>query len=103
MRPWPCAEVRGGFYVLISMSIMHEQPRRTWPQNVPYLHLTGVDTEGGVVGPLRLWLHEEGDIYLKVVLAAVRNLVRFLVTRCRSPRLMPMPQPSDVEAQYCNA
>ena len=64
MRPWTFAEVRGGFYVLISMSIMHEQPRRTWPQNVPYLHLTGVDTEGGVVGPLRLWLHEEGDIRL---------------------------------------
>ena len=64
MRPWPCAEVRGGFYVPIAMSIMHEQPRRTWPQNEPYLHLTGVDTEGGVVGPLRLWLHEEGDIRL---------------------------------------
>ena len=103
MRPWPCAEVRGGFYVSIAMSIMHEQPRRTWPQNVPYLHLTGVDTEGGVVGPLRLWLREEGDIDLKDILAAVRNLDRFLVTRCRSPRSMPMPQPSDVEAQYCNA
>ena len=48
----------------VSMSIMHEQPRRAWPQNVPYLHLTGVDTEGGVVGPLRLWLREEGDIRL---------------------------------------
>ena len=47
------ADGRGGFYVPISMNIMHEQPRRTWPQNVPYLHLTGVDTEGGVVGPLR--------------------------------------------------
>ena len=82
MRPWPCAEVRGGFYVLISMSIMHEQPRRTWPQNVPYLHLTGVDTEGGVVGPLRLWLREEGDIDLKTAflsrVAAARGRCRCL-------------------------
>ena len=55
------------------------------------------------MGPLLLWLREEGDIDLKDILAAVRNLDRFLVTRCRSPRLMPTPQPSDVAAQYCNA
>ena len=51
-----------GTYVSIAMRIMDVQPRRTLPQNKPYLQLTGVDTEGGVVGPLRLWLHEEGDI-----------------------------------------
>ena len=31
--------------------------------------------------------------YHLVVLAAVRNLIRFLATRCRSPRLMLMRQP----------
>ena len=34
----------------------------------------------------------------EVILAAVRSLVRFIVTRCRSPRLMPMLQPSEVRS-----
>ena len=53
-----------GTYVSIAMRIMDVQPRRTWPQHELYLHLTGVVPEGGVVGPLRLWLREAGDIRL---------------------------------------
>ena len=87
MRPWPCAEVRGGFYVPIAMSIMHEQPRRTWSQNAPYLYLTGVVTEGGVMGPLLVWLREEGDIDLKTAflsrVAAARGRCRRLTFRGR--------------------
>ena len=43
------------FMFPITMEVMHDQPRRSWPQYVPYSHLTGVDTEGGAVGPLRFW------------------------------------------------
>ena len=34
------------------------------PLDEPYLVLMGVDTEGGLVGPLRLWQGEEGDMKL---------------------------------------
>ena len=51
-----------GSYVAIAMRITEVQPRWTSVQNRPYLQLWGVDTEGGVVGPLRLWQLEEGDI-----------------------------------------
>ena len=51
-----------GTYVAIAMRISDVQPRRTSTCKVPYLQLTGVDREGGVVGPLRLWQLEEGDI-----------------------------------------
>ena len=74
-----------------SMSIIHEQPRRTWPQHVPYSHLTGVDTEGGIVGPLRFSLREEGP-------PCFVGPLRFIVTRCCSPRSMPTLQPSDASA-----
>ena len=33
-------------------------------ENEPYLQLMCVGTEGGVVGPLRLWQREEGDVKL---------------------------------------
>ena len=71
------------FYVPISMNIMREQPRRTWPQNVPYSHLTGFDTEGGIVGPLRFSLREEGppcaiSIALLSRVAVARGLCRCL-------------------------
>ena len=71
-----------------SMRIMHEQPWRTWSQNVPYLYLTGVVTEGGVMGPLLLWLREEGDIDLKTAflsrVAAARGRCRCFTFRGRS-------------------
>ena len=51
-----------GTYVAIAMRITEVQPRWTYTQNVPYLQVIGVDTEGDGVGPLRLWRHEEGDI-----------------------------------------
>ena len=51
-----------GTYVTIAMRINDVQPKWTSTQNEPYLELMGVDTEGGVVGPLRLWQREEGDI-----------------------------------------
>jgi hypothetical protein len=51
-----------GTYVAIAMRINDVQPKWTSTQNEPYLQLMGVDTEGGVVGPLRLWQREEGDI-----------------------------------------
>ena len=51
-----------GTYVTIAMRINDVQPKWTSTQNEPYLQLMGVDTEGGVVGPLRLWQREEGDI-----------------------------------------
>ena len=51
-----------GAFVAIAMRITEVQPRWTSFQNRPYLQLWGVDTEGGVVGPLRLWQFEEGDI-----------------------------------------
>jgi hypothetical protein len=53
-----------GTYVAIAMRITDVQPKWTSAQNQPYLQLMGVDTEGGVVGPLRLWQREEGDIKL---------------------------------------
>ena len=50
-----------GTYVAIAMRINDVQAK--WSAiNEPYLQLMGVDTEGGVVGPLRLWQREEGDI-----------------------------------------
>ena len=51
-----------GTYVAIAMRINDVQPKWTSTQNEPYLQLMGVDTERGVVGPLRLWQREEGDI-----------------------------------------
>ena len=51
-----------GTHVAIAMRITDVQPKWTSTQNEPYLQLMGVDTEGGVVGPLRLWQREEGDI-----------------------------------------
>ena len=50
-----------GTYVAIAMHINDVQAK--WSaKNEPYLELMGVDTEGSVVGPLRLWQREEGDI-----------------------------------------
>ena len=50
-----------GTYVAIPMRIYDVQAK--WSAiDEPYLELMGVDTEGSVVGPLRLWQHEEGDI-----------------------------------------
>ena len=54
-----------GTYVAIAMRITDVQPRWTSSQNEPYLQLMGLDTEGGVVGPLRLWQREEGDIKVR--------------------------------------
>ena len=51
-----------GTYVAIGMRIADVQPKWTSSQNKSYLQLMGVDTEQGVVGPLRLWQREEGDI-----------------------------------------
>ena len=51
-----------GSYVAIATRITEVQPRWTSVQDRPYLQLWGVDTEGGVVGPLRLWQREAGDI-----------------------------------------
>ena len=51
-----------GTYVAIAMRITDVQPRWTRTQSEPYLQITGLDTEGGNVGPLRLWQYEEGDI-----------------------------------------
>ena len=51
-----------GTYVAIALRISDVQARRTSTCNVPYLQLMGVDREGGIVGPLRLWQLEEGDI-----------------------------------------
>ena len=51
-----------GTYLVIAMRITDVQPKWTLTRIEPYLQLMGVDTEGGVVGPLRLWLREEGDI-----------------------------------------
>ena len=48
-------------YVAIPMRITQSEPKWT-QQNEPYLQITGLDTEGGNVGPLRLWQYEEGDI-----------------------------------------
>ena len=53
-----------GNYVEIPMRITDVQPKWTLTENEPYLQLMGVDTEGGVVGPLRLWQREEGDVEL---------------------------------------
>ena len=53
-----------GTYVAIAMRITDVQPRWTSSQNEPYLQLMAIDTEGGVVGPLRLWQREAGDINL---------------------------------------
>ena len=51
-----------GTYVAIPMRITDVQAKWTWTHNESYLQLIGMDTEGGVVGPLRLWQREEGDI-----------------------------------------
>ena len=51
-----------GTHVAIAMRITEVQPRWTVALYRPYLQLSGVDTEGGVVGPLRLWQREAGDI-----------------------------------------
>jgi len=53
-----------GTYVAIPMRITDVQPKWTSTENEPYLQLMGVDTEGGVVGPLRLWQREGGDMEL---------------------------------------
>ena len=53
-----------GTYVKIAMLITDVQPKWTSTQNEPYLQLMSVDTKRGVVGPLRLWQREEGDIKL---------------------------------------
>ena len=79
----------------ISMNIMHEQPRRTWPQNVPYSHLTGVDTEGGIVGPLRFSLREEGPPCAISIASLSRVAVARGLCRCFSHS---MPQPSEALA-----
>ena len=50
-----------GTYVAIPMRIYDVQAKWTAIEE-PYLELMGVDTEGSVVGPLRLWQREEGDI-----------------------------------------
>ena len=54
-------ECRVGTYVAIAMRI-HDVLAKWSAIDEPYLELMGVDTEGGDVGPLRLWQHEEGDI-----------------------------------------
>jgi len=51
-----------GTYVAIAMRINDVQAKWTSTQNEPYLQVMGVDTERNVVGPLRLWQREEGDI-----------------------------------------
>ena len=51
-----------GSYVAIAMRMSDVLPKWTQEKNEPYLQLMGVDTEGGVVGPLRLWNRVEGDI-----------------------------------------
>jgi protein-arginine kinase activator protein McsA len=53
-----------GTYVAIAMRITDVQPKWTSTQNEPYLQLMAVDTDREVVGPLRLWQREEGDIKL---------------------------------------
>ena len=50
-----------GTYVAIAMRI-HDVQAKWSAINEPYLQLMGGDTEKGVVGPLRLCQHEEGDI-----------------------------------------
>ena len=50
-------------YVAIPMRITQSEPKWT-QQSEPYLQITGFDTDGGNVGPLRLWQCEEGDINL---------------------------------------
>ena len=54
-----------GTYVAIPMRITDVQPKWTSTENEPDLQLMGVDTGGGVVGPLRLWQREEGDVKLE--------------------------------------
>ena len=51
-----------GTHVAFAMRITEVQPRWTVALCRPYLELWGVDTEGGAVGPLRLWQREAGDI-----------------------------------------
>ena len=51
-----------GTYVAIAMRITNVLPKWTLTRNEPYLQLMGVDREGFVVGPLRLWQLEAGDI-----------------------------------------
>ena len=53
-----------GTFVAIAMRISDVQAKWTSRKKDPYLQVMGVDTEGGVVGPLRLWWHEQGDIKL---------------------------------------
>ena len=53
-----------GTYVAIPMRITDVHPKWTSTEVEPYLKLMGVDTEGGVVGPLRPWQREEGDVKL---------------------------------------
>ena len=52
-----------GTYVAIAMRITDVRTRWT-STDQPYLEVMGFDTEGVGVGPLRIWLHEEGDIRL---------------------------------------
>ena len=56
-------DCRVGTYVAIAMRIIEAEPKWT-AQNEPYLQIMGFDTDGGEVGPLRLWQHEEGDANL---------------------------------------
>ena len=58
-------DCRVGTYVAIAMRIIEAEPKLT-AQNEPYLQIMGFDTEGGEVGPLRLWQHEDGDTKLGV-------------------------------------
>ena len=56
--------VRGcavGTYVAIAMRVNDVLAKWT-AQEEPYVQVTGVDTEGSAVGPLRLWQREEGEI-----------------------------------------
>ena len=52
-----------GTYVAIAMRITDVRARRT-STDQPCLEVMGFDTEGVGVGPLRIWLREEGDIRL---------------------------------------
>ena len=56
-------DCRVGTYAAIAMRIIEVEPKWT-AQNEPHLQIMGFDTDGGEVGPLRLWQHEEGDINL---------------------------------------
>ena len=93
MRPWPCAEVRGGHLC----AHCHAYHARAAEEDLV--------TKRAVLTP-HVRCHGGRRCGSTASLVARRRRHRFedrfLVTRCRSPRLMPMPQPSNVTAQYCN-